>query len=636
MRFTPHLLVYFIAFFSFGSIFSNASSAIENFGTQNLENGQFADKSLRENTVVKYEVTFHLQPNIPSIKKSLQDMSSMFSKQKTGVSSVPVLLGLARTDKERLAAVLYSEGYYGGLIDIRFNGQPVEEFTFNGDTSANNLPLAVSVRIEPGSLFYFGKISIKQPSSEKLPFSYNPGSVGLISGQPAKSTIVIDAAKDLVAKWRHNGYPHARLVSTEVVADHATRELNIVLNIDTGHKAVFGIVTVVGTDKLDAGVVLEQTAIEVGSEYTPTTLDIARTRLRKIEGIESIRIREGEAVDETGAIPIFVEVTERKPRFVGATTSWSNVDGAEVQAYWGHRNIFGRGELLRFDGSISEIGSNSVEDLEYSLRATLLKPGLLDIDTDLLTEIWVFRERPDTYDSWNAKAKIGIAHRFNNSLSGSIALSGDRSRIEDAFDITNYWLLGLPGDVIYDNRDKRLDPTSGFRSTVKVAPYFDLENDENFLLSQASIAGYQIFESDKRVVFAGRLAIGSIVGAKLNDIPETYRFYSGGGGSVRGYPYRSIGPSINGVVVGGRSFFEVSGEIRLRVSRTIGIVPFVDMGNVSEGEFFNSKQVTRVGAGIGLRYYTALGPLRFDVAVPVEPEPGDPKIAFYVGLGQAF
>ena len=89
-------------------------------------------------------------------------------------------------------------------------------------------------------------------------------------------------------------------------------------------------------------------------------------------------------------------------------------------------------------------------------------------------------------------------------------------------------------------------------------------------------------------------------------------------------------------MVGGLSFFEASLELRFRVTDTIGIVPFIDAGAAYEDPIPDFSEEIRVGAGIGLRYYTPLGPLRFDVAVPLNPDDGDPAFAFYVGLGQAF
>jgi translocation and assembly module TamA len=139
-----------------------------------------------------------------------------------------------------------------------------------------------------------------------------------------------------------------------------------------------------------------------------------------------------------------------------------------------------------------------------------------------------------------------------------------------------------------------------------------------------------------RFVLAGRVAGGSILGAGLSHVPADRRFYAGGGGSVRGYSYQGIGPKDpNDKPTGGLSWFETSAELRIAVTDTIGIVPFVDAGTVSNKQFPEFSDL-KVGAGVGLRYLTPFGPLRVDAAVPLNREKGDPRFGIYAGIGQSF
>ena len=153
---------------------------------------------------------------------------------------------------------------------------------------------------------------------------------------------------------------------------------------------------------------------------------------------------------------------------------------------------------------------------------------------------------------------------------------------------------------------------------------------------KGDVSTYRALDAARKFVLAGRVAAGSILGASVEDIPADRRFYVGGGGSVRGYDYQGIGPKDpEGNPIGGRSYMELSGELRLQVTDTIGIVPFVDAGTVSEGEFLQSARF-KVGAGVGMRYLTPFGPLRIDAAVPLNPDPDDPDFGIYAGVGQAF
>jgi translocation and assembly module TamA len=138
---------------------------------------------------------------------------------------------------------------------------------------------------------------------------------------------------------------------------------------------------------------------------------------------------------------------------------------------------------------------------------------------------------------------------------------------------------------------------------------------------------------------AGRVRFGSIPGTSLLNIAPSRRLYAGGGGSVRGYGFQRIGPrDANGDPTGGRSLVEASVEARIRTGffdGALAVVPFLDAGSVSTGAVPDFETI-RFGAGVGLRYYTGFGPLRVDFATPLNPRPGDSRIAVYVSLGQAF
>jgi translocation and assembly module TamA len=106
---------------------------------------------------------------------------------------------------------------------------------------------------------------------------------------------------------------------------------------------------------------------------------------------------------------------------------------------------------------------------------------------------------------------------------------------------------------------------------------------------------------------------------------------------VRGYAYDSLGPlGPTGDVIGGRGLIDGSLELRARVTDTFGIVPFFDAGNAFAASWPDFSQPLQMAVGLGLRYYTSFGPLRLDLATPVNPRPGDPRFAVYVSIGQAF
>ena len=154
---------------------------------------------------------------------------------------------------------------------------------------------------------------------------------------------------------------------------------------------------------------------------------------------------------------------------------------------------------------------------------------------------------------------------------------------------------------------------------------------------KGDLSAYKALDEAGKFVLAGRVGVGSIFGAEIADIPADRRFYAGGGGSVRGYAYQGIGPrDPDGDPTGGLSLVETSVEMRITGQREDRHRAFhrrrLGIGRTRAPTFQNFA----FGAGIGLRYLTPFGPLRIDVAVPLDRQPGDPDFGIYAGVGQAF
>ncbi|MFV0297111.1 MAG: autotransporter assembly complex protein TamA, partial [Hyphomicrobiaceae bacterium] len=229
----------------------------------------------------------------------------------------------------------------------------------------------------------------------------------------------------------------------------------------------------------------------------------------------------------------------------------------------------------------------------------------------------------------------GLSHQFRETLTGSIALAGTYAEETDAAGKRTDVALSVPMAITEDKRDNKLDPTAGWRALVSLEPTYEFNRGDAYLTARGQISAYRALDASGRFVIAGRVGAAGILGADLEDLRPSQRLYAGGGGSVRGYAYKSLAPTLENGAMGGSSLIEASLEMRMRITPTIGIVPFVDAASVGGGDWPDTSEV-KVGAGLGLRYYTALGPLRLDVATPLSGRDGQDSVSFYVGLGQAF
>jgi len=256
------------------------------------------------------------------------------------------------------------------------------------------------------------------------------------------------------------------------------------------------------------------------------------------------------------------------------------------------------------------------------------------------------------YDAYDARtiSAVGTFERlstllFQKELSWSVGLELVATR-ESEVDANGarlpretYFIAALPLFGQFDNSDDLLDPTEGWRLSANLSPEIsDNDGVQSFYLrSQADASYYQSI--GENTVLAGRVRLASIPGAGVDAIAPSRRLYAGGGGSVRGYGYREIGPrNDQGDPAGGRSVVELSAEARIGtgfMDGAVSVVPFIDAGAVGEDPVPDFSSI-KFGAGLGLRYETGFGPLRLDVAFPLNPGPNDNWIAVYVALGQAF
>ncbi|MEM8551664.1 MAG: autotransporter assembly complex family protein [Pseudomonadota bacterium] len=572
-----------------------------------------------------------------ALLRKLRGASQVITNQDEPASSPAALLASARSDYQRILAVLYSEGRYGGEISILVAGRQAADLPADTQLSDGT---AVSITVNPGPVYVFGDVSITNragPILHDMTLPATPEELGLRSGEPARSTVVLASEDALVGRWREKGHPKARIAESTATANHADDELSVRMRVAPGREANFGPTSVRGTDRMDPEFVAYYADIPEGERFDPDDLERAQDQMRRLEVFQAVRIVEADRVQDNGTLPITVRVVERKTRVIGGGVEISSVDGLGLQGYWRHRNLFGRAERLSLEASASDINGDNPDTYNYSLGAAILKPGVFTPYTDLAARVYAEQLSPETYRSRTVGARVGLQHRIGKRLTAEVfgqveASTIDRTSVGDG----EFLMVSLPSALTYDATDNPLDATRGYKVRVKAEPFVETVNSNVGLITEAEVSTYRALGSD-RLVLALRGQVGSIVGAPQDEIPANRLFFTGGGGSIRGYVYQGVGPTDrNGDVVGGRSFVTGSAEARFRINEQFGFVPFVDVGNAFADELPDFSEPLAVGVGAGIRYYTGLGPIRLDVAVPLNEVGNEPDFAFYIGLGQSF
>lgn len=581
---------------------------------------------------VAYTVTFDVSGNDADLKSALDAASQLLADKDDPVSGDLGIAIKARDDRDRLLATLYENSRYGAVVTVTVNGTDLTQLPPNPAFDRSR-PVPIHVSIDPGPRFGLGQVDLRGDAAR-----FTPEELGLGAGADAGSLAIIKAGEKVVNALKEEGRPLAKLTARDVVADHNTNTVDITLSAEGGPVAPLGTTRVTGTETVDEDFVRDYSLLNDGRPYTPAALVKASERLRKLGVFSSVTIREAQALDDQGRIPVDIKVSEGKHRYFGVGAQYSTIDGFGVQGYWGHRNLFGRAESLRVEGSVSRLGETTeLQKLDYSAGILFSKPGFILPTMTLNASLKAKMEAPEAYEAKTVTAAAGVTYELNDldKVTGGVDIS--YAKTEDVFGVNDYLTFSLPIEFERDARNDKLNPTSGYRAIVNAKPSYEALQGTIFSSFEASASGYYGFGEKDSVVLAGKVSAGTIVGGDaLDTIPVNRRFYAGGGGSVRGYSYQQISPRNSaGEATGGRSYVQTSLEARVNVTDTIGVVPFVDAATVSDKSVPDFSDI-RVGAGIGLRYATPFGPIRLDVAVPLQSYDGGSSYGIYAGIGQAF
>ncbi|WP_420839949.1 autotransporter assembly complex protein TamA [Allorhizobium sonneratiae] len=581
---------------------------------------------------VHYDVTLDAGGADKALKKALENSSLLLQDKKKPVSGDLGVVIKARDDRDRLVAALYEHARYGGIVTLRVNGVDLDALPPN-PSFPRNRPVPVAITVTPGPVFLFGTIRLTGDAGKLDPAHY-----GLIPGNPADSLTIIKAADKMVEDLKAQSRPLAHIVTRQAVADHKNNRVDVTIAIDAGPVAPLGPVTVSGAKAVNAGFIEKYSRLKPGEPYSPEAMRKATDRLRKLGTFSSVTIKPTGRLNQNGAMPVDINVSEGKFRYFGFGATYSTLDGGGLEGYWGHRNLFGSAEQLRLEGSVSGLGQNGgLGNLNYTTGITFTKPGYLTPSGTLQASLKAATLNTDPYDAKTITGKLGYSYELNDTDKVSAATALDYARIEDAFGTNKYLTFSVPLDYERDTRDDKMNPTTGYRATLSAAPSYEFLHGAAFSNFEGSISGYYGLFSDDRVVLAGKVSAGTLLGSgDLADIPATRRFFAGGGGSVRGYSYLGISPrNSNGDETGGLSYVTTSLEARIKITDEIGLVPFFDAASVSDSRLPDFSDV-KAGTGLGLRYATPFGPIRLDVAVPLNPYPNGDKYGVYIGIGQSF
>jgi translocation and assembly module TamA len=401
--------------------------------------------------------------------------------------------------------------------------------------------------------------------------------------------------------------------------------------------------------------------LHTGDSYKPSAIEAARRDLLAQNVFGQVSVQIGTEADESGGVPITFKIVERLRHAIALSAAYSSDLGGSGGATWTDRNVFGNAEQLTFAASVINLGGSDTTGTGYDTSVKYLIPDFLHRDQSLQFAITAIKQQLLAYDQTAKTASATLSRKLSSVWSVSAGLSTTVETIIQDTSVTtdkttgqivpvpqtfNYTLVALPLSLNYDSTNLPTpleDPRHGFRGSLSVTPTLAIGHpNATFLITQFKVATY--FDLNNllpiapgRSVLAARALAGIAEGAGELSLPPDQRFYAGGTSTIRGYGYQLVGPEFpqTDIPIGGTAITAGGLEFRQRFYSSWGAVAFVDAGQVS-ASLKATRDDVRVGAGAGVRYYTAIGPIRFDIAVPVSRRPGEDSFEVYIGLGQAF
>lgn len=557
-------------------------------------------------------------------EKLLKLIKSASQLEKLKSAPPETLLGLKRRgegDMENLIQALHAQAYYGAQVNFSVDSNESE----------------ITVKIIPGPIYPFSTFNIRylqngeEISECSLPSPISLKELKVKLGDAALPETILSAEDTLLDLLNLQGFAFASIKQRDVFADQQAKSVIVSIAVETGPITYFGDLKINGLERVHESFFYKKLRWSQGNLYNPKQVEKTQEVLELSGLFRSVNITHLEGPFEGNQIPMEISVVEGKQRSIGFGLNYTTSLGPGITGEWEDRNIFGEGQKLAFR-------SNIWQKLQEGTLSYLI-PDFMRQDQNLIWLAEYQRERTKSFIENSLSFSGTIERRINEHLRISYGgmykrLRSQRSDFNGVFD-----LIKIPLQLRWSNADSILEPTTGATVQLKTIPSVQIFKPQfAYCINTFTGSLYQALTEDKRHVFAVKLMLGSIFGGNQHEIPPPERFYAGSESTLRGYRYLTVSPlgRHHHKPLGGRSMLIYSMELRNRIGKDFGLVFFYDIGNVYKRAYPEFNEGVRQSIGLGIRYYTPIGPIRLDLAVPLNKRHIDQPLEAYFSIGQSF
>jgi translocation and assembly module TamA len=530
----------------------------------------------------------------------------------------------AASAAEDVASVLRSEGYYEAVIEP--------------DVGEGDQPQSV-VRVTAGPRFAFSSPMVSWVGEAPATVAQLAGesAIGLTIGAPGRAADVLSAEGRVTAAVQKRGYADAKSQPREVTVDHIPRTVQPTFRIDAGGRVRMDGIKLNSQGRTHAAWVNSLAPWKAGDIYDPDQIAQLEKRLRDTSVFDSVTVALDPKPNADGERPVDVTLVDRPKSTLELGASYSTAEGTGVNAKWVRYNSFGRGDTLTYSAQVADILSQAGVELDL--------PNWLSAQRTLKLSTSIYRDDTNAYLETGARIGAALEQRFgrNDFFTYGLTLIDSRDDEPQVIDgvlvkhVRPLATIIASTSLTLDHSNDILNPSQGWRLAITAEPSASFgDGPVEYVRAQLQTSAYVPLQGNAGTVLAGRLRLGDIFNGGIPDIPASRRFYSGGGGSVRGYAYQDVGPRFpDNTPQGGISLLETSFELRQKITGPFGAVAFVDSGVLGSRQTFDLQTVS-TGVGFGLRYDLGFAPFRADIAFPLERRSGDASVQIYLSIGQSF
>lgn len=581
-------------------------------------------------------------PRLQKVWKAIKNKSLLLNSKEKALPTSSDLLLLANSDYANILAILQNYGYYGGKISIMLNGKEVHNISAVTIFNSNN---SIIITVKPSQIYHIGTISVKGVLPQTI--------FKLHSGDIAEATDIKQLSIDAINDLKNEGYSEAKIINQQLISYDSQNRVDFFLTIAKGRKIYFNQIKVInntGNPNLTNSYIARLSGFSSGVLVTPKTIDEYRKNLEELNLFNSIVINQ-EPSNRYGMADLTLIVTEKPKHNFSVGVNYDTKNGFGSEIGWLNRNLRGLGDQLTLKGSINSLYTLGLSkprdvikhknDYNYDYKLDYDVPAITNYNMHLAMGAHGASEHTIYYSSKSLDGKIGLykvlKHHWLASAYLNVAKIKDDSVI---LHNRNFYLAGIDGTFGVDWRDDTLEPHKGYLWNLRINPLFDIKTSH--ILSRLEIEGrtYIPIDAKKEYILALRGQYGVILGTNLKNIPSNMQYYAGGGNSLRGFRYRSVGLPVyldnttKESAIGGISMGLFSAELRAHLYNNFSGVAFIDTAIIGSRAFSHSQ--TKTGVGIGIRYKSPIGSIRFDVATPLKHNKTDGKFQLYMGIGEAF